>query len=280
MVSLLKTLILFSIIIFIFALVGVIFGLIAGELNWTLFFIMIGCIISGALYIFSERIILIMSGAKPLDLLVYKDFSDLVGELCAKYKLSVPKLFITQDLQVNIFSTGRSPGHASLIISQSMLNVLSKEEILAVVAHELAHIKKYHILICSISAVLASIVLYPAYIKLNQDTSEENEKLPVFIEFFMDIFIYFGVFVARFGMSRGNEFSADKAASRVMGSGIILSNALQKIAESAANSPMHINPVLYSLYIYDPLGGLGGKMSNLFLTHPQLEERMERLSKY
>lgn len=220
-----------------------------------------------------------MTGAKPIDELLYKEYVVMLEELSIKFKISQPKLYITQNLQSNILSAGRDPGHSVVIITQSSFNLLTRDELLAIFAHEVAHIKNYDSMLGCVSAVLASIILYPAYMKLNRENSKEDARFPFIVDFIMQIFIYLGVFVARFGMVGSRELNADKAVSSVMNIGQVLASALRKISESAKNSPLYSNPVLKSLFIFDPLGGTGEEIPSLFMTHPPLEQRIEFLSK-
>lgn len=278
MLSLIKTAILFAIVIALFTLFGALIALILGDPTPVMIFIFIACILCGAVFIFSKRIIILMTGAKPMDLVLYRDYSIMVDEISVKYKLPKPGLFITQDLQANIISAGRGPGDSVIIITQSTFNILSREEILSILAHEASHIKKYDSMLGSVSAVLASIILYPAYIKLNRDSAGSQGKLPVIMELFMQAFIYLGVFTARFGTGENRELNADKSVIKCMNTGTILASALRKIAASTKTSPLYTNPVINSLYIFDPLGGNGSNISNLFLTHPFLEKRISMLT--
>lgn len=279
MLSLIKAFFLFATVVILFAMFGGILALILGDANIIFIMIMSACILCGAVYIFSEKAVIIMCGAKPIDRILYKDYIVMLEELSFKFKIPQPKLYITQDLQSNILSAGRDPGHSVIIITQSTFNSLSRDEILAILAHEMAHIRNYESMLGSVSAVLASIILYPAYTRLNRDNSKDAESLPLIIEVFMQIFIYLGVFVIRFGMGTNREFRADRAVISVINTGAILASALQKISESTMNSPLYSNPVLNSLFIYDPLGGAGGKISSLFMTHPPLEQRLGALIK-
>lgn len=279
MLSIIKAGILFAIIVLLFTLFGGILAIILGDPNIIFLLIISACILCGAVYIFSEKAVILMTGAKPIDELLYKEYVVMLEELSIKFKISQPKLYITQNLQSNILSAGRDPGHSVVIITQSSFNLLTRDELLAIFAHEVAHIKNYDSMLGCVSAVLASIILYPAYMKLNRENSKEDARFPFIVDFIMQIFIYLGVFVARFGMVGSRELNADKAVSSVMNIGQVLASALRKISESAKNSPLYSNPVLNSLFIFDPLGGTGEEIPSLFMTHPPLEQRIEFLSK-
>ena len=221
-----------------------------------------------------------MSGAKPIDMLMYKDFSIRLGEICIKYYLKPPKIYITNATQANVFVTGRWPMTSSIVVNKSLFNILTKEEMAAVLAHELAHIKNGDILISSISAVLASIILFPANSRLKDNNREEEldlgERLAKPI---LDVLLYCAVIIIKFGVSGSREIGADTRGAKVMKSGTYMANALSKIYDSTKNSPMYLNPALCSLYICDPYGGQRNKIFELFSTQPAIDERIKRLEK-
>lgn len=97
-----------------------------------------------------------MSGAKPLSKTSHADIFQMVEELSKKINIPMPKLYITPETQANAFTTGRGPGHASVAVTRGILDTLSKEELRAVLAHELAHIKNRDVQVATIASVFAS----------------------------------------------------------------------------------------------------------------------------
>ena len=219
-----------------------------------------------------------MSGAKPLDPHKYKDLYQMIEELSRKMKIPMPKLYITPDMQANAFATGRGPGHASVAVTQGILQVLTKDELRGVLAHEMAHIKNRDVLVASVAAVLASVISFFANMAFfgggNRD--EENAPNPIIL-IAAAILVPIAASLIQMAISRTREFGADYAGAKTIGSGKELAKALIAIHDTARMHPKEANPALSSLYIGDPTGGLGGAMMKLLSTHPPVEERVRRL---
>lgn len=243
--------------------------------------LMFALLMNGVSYFFSDKIALSMSGAKPV---LKKDAPELyamVENLAHKMKLPMPKLYMTPASQANAFATGRSPKHAAVAVTQGIMDTLSKEELKAVLAHELGHVKNRDILIASIAAVLASAISFIGNIALfggfGHGDDEEGGVNPAF-GILAAILVPIGASLIQFAISRQREFGADETGAKTMGSGKHLASALVAIHDSTRRSPQVTNPAFSSLYIGNPTGGLGGKMMNLFSTHPPVEERVKRLT--
>ena len=239
-------------------------------------------LINGGMYFFSEKLALSMSRAKPLDPKDHEDIYQIIKELSDKMQIPMPKLYITPDRQANAFATGRGPGHASVAVTAGILDTLSKEELRAVLAHELAHVKNRDVLIATIAAVLASTISFIANMAMfggfgNRDNGENRGAgmLGIVFAFLMPI----AAAIIQMAISRQREFGADDTGARTIGTGEPLAKALVAIHDTARRAPMQSNPALSSLYIGDPTGGLGGKMLHLFSTHPPVEERIKRLKR-
>ena len=274
----LKTFLLLGVLSVIVVWIG---GLVGGQGGVVTAFIF-ALLVNGGMYFFSEKLALSMSHAKPLERKDHKELYQIVEELSDKIKIPMPKLYITPDMQANAFATGRGPGHASVAVTQGILDMLSMEELRAVLAHELAHVKNRDVLIATIAAVLASVISFIANMAMfggfGGRDSEENRgggMLGLVFALLMPI----GASIIQMAISRQREFGADETGARTIGSGESLAKALVAIHDSARRAPMQSNPALSSLYIGDPSGGFGGKMLQLFSTHPPVEERIKRLRK-
>lgn len=237
-------------------------------------------LMNGGMYFFSDKLALKMSRAKPLSKSTHADIYHMVEELSHKIKIPMPRLYITPDPQANAFATGRGPGHASVAVTQGILDALSKEELRAVLAHELAHVKNRDVLIATIAAVLASTISFISNMAMfggfSNSDDEDNRGAGMF-GIIIAILVPIAASVVQMAISRQREFGADHTGARTIGDGEPLAKALVAIHNSARRSPMHANPAMSSLYIGDPLGGWGGKMLHLFSTHPPVEERIKRL---
>jgi heat shock protein HtpX len=273
--SVLKTFLLLGILSVILVTVGGLFG---GEQGIMTAFIF-SLIMNGGMYFFSDKLALSMSRAKPLDRSTHKDIYHIVEELSRKIKIPMPKLYITPDRQANAFATGRGPGHASVAVTQGILDRLDRDELRAVLAHELAHVKNRDVLVATVAAVFASAISFVSNMALwggfgNND--RENRGAGAF-GLVIALLVPIAASVVQMAISRQREFGADDTGAKTIGTGEPLAKALLAIHDSSRMSPMHVNPALSSLYIGNPLGGAGGGLLRLFSTHPPVEERVKRL---
>ncbi|MBI2049453.1 zinc metalloprotease HtpX [Candidatus Roizmanbacteria bacterium] len=237
-------------------------------------------LMNGGMYFFSDKLALSMSGAKPLSKNTHGDIYAMVEELSRKIKIPMPKLYITPQSQANAFATGRGPGHASVAVTQGILDTLSKEELRGVLAHELSHVKNRDILVATIAAVLASAISFLANMSLFGGYSRDNDNRGAgAFGLFLALLVPIAASLVQMAISRQREFGADETGARTIGTGAPLAKALVAIHDSARRKPMHANPAFSSLYIGDPLGGWGGKMLHLFSTHPPLQERVKKLER-
>ena len=276
--SILKTFVLLGILSVILVTLGGFFG--GRDGIYMAFFFSL--LMNGGMYFFSDKLALKMSRAKPLNKDTHKNIYDMVEELSHKIKIPIPKLYITPDKQANAFATGRGPGHASVALTQGILDTLPKEELRAVLAHELAHVKNRDVLVATIAAVLASAISFISNMAMfggfGSNNDRDNRGFGVF-GIVIAILVPIAASIVQMAISRQREFGADETGAKTIGDGEPLAKALVAIHNSAKRSPMHTNPALSSLYIGDPLGGWGGKMLHLFSTHPPVEERIKRLKK-
>lgn len=235
-------------------------------------------LMNGGMYFFSDKLALSMSRAKPLNRKTHQEIYEIIEELARKIKIPMPKLYITPDRQANAFATGRGPGHASVAVTQGILDTLSREELRGVLAHELSHIKNRDVLVATIAAVMASAISFIANMSLYGRYSD-RERNPGLggLGIVIALLVPIGAAIVQMAISRQREFGADETGARTIGGGEPLAQALLAIHDSARRSPMQANPALSSLYIGDPTGGLGSRILHLFSTHPPVEERVRRL---
>lgn len=276
MTNIIKTIMLLGILSVIFITIGGYFG---GESGiYTAFFFSL--LINGGMYFFSDKLALKMSGAKPLDPHKHRELYTMIEELTHKMRLPMPKLYITPERQANAFATGRDPSHASVAVTQGILETLSKDELRAVLAHEMGHVKNRDILVSSVAAVLASAISFIANMAMWGGFSNNNENrgggaLAIVVAILVPI----AASIIQMAISRQREYGADETGAKTIGDGEPLAKALIAIHDTTRRAPMKTNPAFSSLYIENPTGGLGGAMVNLFSTHPPVEERVRRLRK-
>lgn len=272
-----KTILLLGILSVIVITLGGMFG---GRSGITMAFFF-ALLMNGGMYFFSEKLALSMSRAKPLSREHNRELYDMVEELAHKIKIPMPKLYITPDRQANAFATGRGPGHASVAVTQGIMDILPKDELRAVLAHELAHVKNRDVLVATMAAVLASTISFISNMAMFSGFSNNDDDNPGagVLGILVAIFVPIAASIVQMAISRQREYGADETGAKTIGDGKPLAKALIAISGSARRAPMQANPAMSSLYIGDPFGGVGGKMLQLFSTHPPVEERIKRLEK-
>lgn len=279
MINILKTFVLLGILSVIFIFIG---GLVGGQNGIYLAF-GISLLINGGMYFYSDKLALAASGAKPLGKSQHPELHEMVKELAAKMNMPMPKLYITPMQQANAFATGRSPKHASVAVTEGILQVLSKDELRGVLAHELSHVKNRDILIASVAAVFASAISFIANMALfsgfGNNDDEEGSPVSGIVGLLIAIIIPIAASIIQLAISRQREYGADETGAKTIGSGKSLAKALLAIHDTTRQAPVQTNPAYSSLYIENPTGGLGNKLMNLFSTHPPVEERVKRLEK-
>lgn len=235
-------------------------------------------VMNGASYFFSDKIALATNGAKPISKKEAPKLYAIVSELAHTMHIPMPKLYVTPALQANAFATGRNPNHASVAVTQGLMHILSNDEIEAVLAHELSHVKNRDILTASIAAVIASAISFMANMSFyggfgRNGDNRSNSGASIFLILLVPL----AASLIQLAVSRDREFEADESGAKTMGTGKPLARALIAIHTSAKRAPLSASPAFSSLYIDNPMGGFGGTLMNLFSTHPPIEERVKRL---
>lgn len=253
-------------------------GLLGGE-QGIYVALLFSLLMNGVSYFYSDKIALMASGAKPIDRNKAPELYEIVEDLTGRMRIPMPKLYMTPATQANAFATGRDPHHASVAVTQGLMNILSKEEVKAVLAHELSHVKNRDILIASIAATMAGAISFVANMSLwgGFRNNENNRGAGVF-GIVIALLVPIAASLIQLAISRQREFGADETGAKTMGTGKPLAKALMIIHDSAKRAPLRANPAFSSLYIGNPLGSLSG-FAKLFSTHPPVEERVKRLEK-
>jgi heat shock protein HtpX len=273
--NMLKTIILLGILSVLLIFAG---GALAGKQGLYIALVLSLLLNMGA-YFFSDRLALAANGAQPLEKQSYPQIYALVEDLTKRMNLPMPKLYFTPMQQANAFATGRDPQHASVAVTEGLLHVLSEDELRAVLAHELSHVKNHDILLVSIAAVIASAISFIANMALYSGlfTTKDDDTIHPFAAILLAIFIPIAASIIQFAISRQREYDADATGANTIGSGDPLARALLTIHETTSQSPIQSNQAYSSLYIDNPMGDIGGKLLQLFSTHPPIEERIKRL---
>jgi heat shock protein HtpX len=232
-------------------------------------------------YWFSDKIVLRMYGAQEVSQSEAPELYQVVGELTNKVSLPMPKVYIIENDTPNAFATGRNPEHAAVAVTTGILRILSKEELMGVIGHELSHIQHRDILISTMAAtiagaisMLASIARWGAIFGGGRSDNEEGGGGNILFVLLFTMVASIAAMLIQMAISRSREYLADEGGAH-LSHPLSLAKALGKLDMAARRIPMKANPSTAHMFIVNPLRG-GGVLS-LFSTHPPIEERIARL---
>ncbi|HEX8550346.1 MAG TPA: zinc metalloprotease HtpX [Abditibacteriaceae bacterium] len=235
-------------------------------------------------YWFSDKIVLGMTGAQPLDPQSAPELYAMTQRLVQRANMPMPKLYVINDPQPNAFATGRNPANAAVAVNSGLLQLLDQREVEGVIAHELAHVKHRDTLTMTIVATVAGAIMMLAQFGqfaamfggMNNNDDEEGGTNPiVFIA--MLIVAPIAATLVQMAISRAREFEADATAAHLTGSPDGLIGALAKLERGTHTIPSHANAQTAHMYIANPLAGMGSGLMNLFTTHPPMDKRIAAL---
>ncbi|MBU0758862.1 MAG: zinc metalloprotease HtpX [Candidatus Omnitrophica bacterium] len=234
-------------------------------------------------YWFSDRIVLSMYGAKEASKEEIPELYDILKELTDSARLPMPRLYISPQNSPNAFATGRNPRHSAVCVTQGILNLLNREELKGVLAHELSHIKNRDTLIMTVAAtiagaitMLASWARWAAIFGGFGGRGGTRRDGNAFAYLFMLIFAPIAAMLIQFAVSRSREYAADKRGAYIAGGSAGLASALLKLEKGVKSFPMNANPTTAHIFIVNPLRGNG--IVVLFSTHPSIQKRVEALN--
>jgi heat shock protein HtpX len=244
----------------------------------------IAVVMNGISYFFSDKIALASSGAQRVSREQVPRLYEVMERLAAKARLPMPKLYVIPEPAPNAFATGRNPKHASVAVTEGLLQLMSDEELEGVIAHELSHVRNYDILTSSIAATIAGAITYLASMGRwamifggygrDRDDDRGGGGLAAILMIFL---APFAALMLQLFLSRAREYSADETGARMVGQPYGLISALQKLGAYNQRIPTtSVSPSTSALCIVKPLFGSGG-LSSLFSTHPPLEKRIQAL---
>jgi heat shock protein HtpX len=190
----------------------------------------------------------------------------------------MPKIYVIPTDSPNAFATGRNPRHASVAVTQGILNLLSDEELEGVLAHELGHVNNRDILISSIAATLAGAITYAARFAMffGGGGDREERRGGGLAALAMMILAPLAAMLIQLAVSRSREYQADETGAHLTGNPYALASALGKLDAYSKRVPLVATPSTAHLFIIQPL--LGMNIGNLFSTHPPIAKRIERLT--
>jgi len=234
-------------------------------------------------YFFSDKIALMSSGAKPVTREQLPRLYAVMERLAAKANLPVPKLYVVPKAAPNAFATGRNPRHASVAVTQGLLELMNDDELEGVIAHELSHVRNYDILISSVAATMAGAIFHLAAMGrwamiLGGWGGDRDDRNGGGISAILTLILApIAAMLLQLGLSRQREYSADATGAKMVGNPYGLISALEKLGAYNKRIPTtSITPSTSSLCIVRPLFG-GGSLATLLSTHPALPDRIAKL---
>jgi heat shock protein HtpX len=260
----------------------VIVGSVIGGRSGAVYAFVFAALMNFFSYWFSDKIVLRMYGAKEVTQSEAPQLYGIVAELTSKASLPMPKVYIMENETPNAFATVRNPEHAAVAVTTGITRILSKEELMGVIGHELSHIQHRDILISTIAATMAGAISMLATMArwgamfggMRSDNDEGRGGGNMLVVLFVSIFASISAMLIQMAISRSREYYADEGGAH-LSHPLSLAKALGKLEMASQRIPMQANPSTAHMFIVNPLRG-GGVLS-LFSTHPPIEERIARL---
>lgn len=252
-------------------------GIIGGQGGALIALILAGVMNLGS-YWFSDKIVLRMyKGQEVTSGKLY----DVVKEIVERNDLIMPRVYMLPQSAPNAFATGRNPKHAVVAATQGILDILTREELMGVMAHEMSHVRHRDILIGSIAATIAGAISFLANMAqwsmlfgMGGDDEDGGGNMLAMIATM--IFAPMAAMLVQMAVSRSREYAADRGGAELCGNPHYLANALRKLEAANRQQPMqHVNEATAHMFIVNPLSGK--RLQNLFTTHPPIQERINRL---
>jgi heat shock protein HtpX len=226
-------------------------------------------------YFFSDKIALMSMRAQEVG--PEHPLYQIVAPLAQRAGLPMPRVYVSPHAAPNAFATGRNPRNAAVCATEGLLQMLDRDEVAGVMAHELAHVKHRDILIQSVAATIGAAISSLAYMGLWFGGSRDREGSNPLAALAVLLLGPLAAGLIQAAISRSREFNADKEGAQISGDPLYLATALEKIHAGSRQIPLDVNPAFNSLFIAEPLGAMGRGIANLFSTHPPLEARLVNL---
>ncbi|MEZ5203421.1 MAG: zinc metalloprotease HtpX [Acidimicrobiales bacterium] len=240
----------------------------------------IGAAFVGGSYWFSDKLAIRAARAVEVSAEQMPRYHAIVADLAQRADIPMPRLYVSPDPQPNAFATGRNPANAAVCVNQGILEVLTWEELQGVLAHEISHVRNRDILISSVAAavamgitLLASIARFGAIFGGGGRDRDDN----VVGVLAMSILAPMAAGLLQMALSRSREYEADRRGARLLGTGEPLASALEKLDRGTKMVPANVPPAQAGAYIANPLASGRAQFSNLFTTHPPMDDRIRRL---
>jgi len=258
----------------------VVFGNYFGGTQGMMIAFLFALLMNFGAYWFSDKIVLSMYRARQVTEAEAPELVGLVRSLSQRARLPMPKVWIVPSPAPNAFATGRNPEHAAVAVTEGLLQIMNRDQLEGVLAHELGHITNRDTLISAVAATLAGVIMMLANIArwtafFGGGRDDEDRGGGVVGLLVMAILAPIAALLIQMAISRTREFVADATAAHLTKKPLALASALERLQVAAERIPLDANPATSHLFIVNPLSGKS--LLRLFSTHPPVEERVKRL---
>lgn len=228
----------------------------------------------------SDKMVLRMYDAEPVDRDSHPELYGMVEELARKAELPMPAVYIIPQEQPNAFATGRNPENSAVAVTRGILKTLDKRQLRGVIAHELAHIQNRDILtqtmVTTVVSALSMLAQFAYFIPMGGGDRDSNPLVMLIVLITAPI----AAMMLQAAVSRTREYEADRVGAEISGEPQQLASALQRIEKAAQQIPMNVSDTAMRstshMFPVNPFSG--GRFMSLFSSHPETEDRVERLT--
>ncbi|MFM8304197.1 MAG: M48 family metalloprotease [Actinomycetota bacterium] len=251
-----------------------------GGAGGALIGLVLGLLVVGVSYWCSDRIAVRAAGAHEVSEAEAPQLHAMVTDLARAAGLPTPRVFVSPAPQPNAFATGRNPAHSVVAVTEGLLTRCPPDEVRAVLAHEMAHIRNRDILIGSVAAAIATGISFVANMALFAGMfggGDDDDGPSPAMALLLAILAPIAATILQMALSRSREFEADRVGAEILGDPEPLARALERLDRAAAQVPLDVAPAQASHFIVNPLTGRQVQFARLFMTHPPIEERVARL---
>lgn len=274
-----NTVLIMLVFIIFISLIGALFAWLTGDRKILGIFIIVAVVYAAIQYFLSDKLAILSSGAKRIEQVDNPRYYDIVVELAETAKIPMPKVYIINDPAPNAFATGRDPEHACVAATTGLLEIMDDNELRAVMAHEISHVKNYDIRLSLITFGLTALIGLISDFGLRMlfyaDRDDENQS-PIGVLFAVIVIVLSPIVASwvQLAVSRQREYLADASSASLTGNAEDMIDALRKL-ESQTRPMRQQNVASESMYITNPLKK--SFIGNIFSTHPSIASRIERL---
>ncbi len=231
-------------------------------------------------YFYSDGLMLWTYGARKLEGADSYKLNQLVDQVAKKAEIPSPRIYLIPTDTLNAFAIGRSPRSASIVLTQGLLKLLSKDELEAVVAHEIGHVQRFNTFLMMTAAMLGSLIMFVSqflkWVVSFGQTDKMRKEFSSAVSAFLNVLVApFAAVIIQLAVSKNRMYLADQTAVELTGKPQALASALWKIHNYSLALPMPATEATSHMFIINPLNNKG--WARIFSTHPPIETRIKKL---